>query len=141
MVGDPIGDMITRIKNASMAGIDSVSIPFSNIKFEIANVLKNEGYIKSVEIIGKDKSPVVKKLEIGIAYFEKPAVSSESRKSKVQGVERISKLSRRVYTKSRELSAFGRKKGIVILSSTSGIITAKTAKEKGLGGEPLLRIW
>ena len=62
MVGDPIGDMITRIKNASMAGLDSVTIPFSRIKFEIAEVLKNAGYLKSVEVAGKDKLPSLKKI-------------------------------------------------------------------------------
>ena len=141
MVGDPIGDMIIRIKNAGMAGKDSVTIPFSNIKFEIANILKNEGYLKAVEVLGKDKSPVVKKLELGIAYLEKPALSAGRSKSKVQDVLRVSKLSKRVYVSLNDLGAMRKTRGISLVSTTKGILTGKSAKEKGVGGELLFRIW
>lgn len=141
MVGDPIADMIVRIKNAGTAGNELVSIPFSNLKFEVANVLKNEGYIKSVEVIGKDKAPSSRKLEIGISYLEKPALSSELRRPRVNGAERISKQSRRIYIKKNELNALLKKKGLFVVSTTSGILSSKVALEKGLGGEILFRIW
>lgn len=141
MVGDPIADMVIRIKNAGNAGNDFVSIPYSNIKFEIANLLKNEGFVKSVEVIGKDKSPSSKKLEIGVSYVEKPALSSELRRPRISGVERISKQSRRVYIKKSGLNILSRKRGLFVISTTSGILSSKVALEKGLGGEVLFRIW
>ena len=140
MVGDPIGDMIIRIKNASKADIDSITIPFSKLNFEIANVLKDAGYLKSVDIVGKDKVQS-KKLEIGIAYYEKAALTTGRRKPKVQDVERISKLSRRVYSSLSDILATRKTRGITILSSTKGIITNKGAKEHKVGGELLFRIW
>lgn len=141
MVGDPIGDMINRIKNAGMAGNDAVSVPYSNLKFEIANLLKNEGYIKSVEVMGKDKSASSKSLEIGISYSERPALSSELRRPKINGAERISRSSKRVYIKSNEIFSLLKKRGLFVLSTTSGIMSLKNAKEKKLGGEILFRIW
>ncbi|MEI6296805.1 MAG: 30S ribosomal protein S8 [bacterium] len=140
MVGDPIADMITRIKNASCAGKDSIVISFSKIKNEIANVLKDEGYLKSVDVIGKDKLPYLRKLELGIAYFDKAALSSENRKPRVQDVKRMSKLSRRTYITKNELAA-NNSRGVSVLSTTSGILTGKMAKQKGLGGELLFKIW
>ena len=141
MVGDPIADMITRIKNASMAGKDSIVIPFSKLKLEIAEVLKNEGFLSSVEVLGKDKLQTLKKLELGIAYFEKPALSSGSRKPKVREVKRVSKPSRRIYADLSQLGSSKGARGVSILSTTKGIITGKMAKEKGVGGELLFKIW
>ena len=141
MVGDPIGDMIIRIKNASMAGIDSITIPFSRMKFEIAEVLKNAGYLKSVEVSGKDKLPALKKLELGIAYYEKAALTTGNRKPKVNDVERVSKPSRRIYSSLENILSSRKTRGLSVLSSTKGIITNKMAKESKVGGELLFRIW
>lgn len=117
MVGDPIADMITRIKNASMANLDSIVIPFSKLKLEIAEVLKNEGFLKSVEFTGKDKLPTLKKIELGIAYQERPALSVGARMPRVKGVQRVSKLSKRVYISLPELQS-KRSRGVSILSTT-----------------------
>jgi len=142
MVGDPIGDMITRIKNAGMAGKDSVILPFSKIKFEIANVLKNEGYIKSIEIIGKDKVGEHKKLELGISYLDKNTAANNGKiVPKINDVLRVSKPSRRTYISLDELKSVLHKKGMCIISSNRGIVSDKSAKEKGVGGELLFRIW
>lgn len=143
MVGDPIADMITRIKNAASAGNDSVSVPFSKIKLEIANLLKDEGYLKSVES-SNDKIASAKKIDMTLSYISGNGAYGQ-RKSRVNDVLRVSKLSRRVYVSVQDLkkgvgySKAG--KGIVVLSTTSGIVTSKTAIEKGLGGEVLFKIW
>lgn len=146
MVGDPIADLITRIKNASTAGKDSVSVPFSKIKLEIANLLKAEGYLSEVEEVGSDKVVSARHIKMGLARVSSAnGAIGGVKKAKVTGVERVSKPSRRIYVTSQEIQTGGRYakagKGILVLSTTAGIITGKTAVEKGLGGEALFKIW
>lgn len=145
MVGDPIADMITRIKNAASAGKDSLAVPFSKIKLEIANLLKTEGYLTAVESSGKDKVPSARKIQMDLAYVVSGNDASSQRTSKVHDVERVSKPSRRIYVSSEEIkSGTGHAKGgkgLLVLSTTSGILSGKAASEKGLGGELLFKIW
>lgn len=128
MVTDPISDFIVRLQNASRARKESVSLPFSNAKFAVAQVLEREGYVGSV---AKPKKGAA--LSLAILYKNgTPAV---------QGVKRISKPSRRIYLGMRDIKPVKRGHGAVILSTPQGIMTGKEAREKKVGGEALFEIW
>ena len=142
MVTDPIADMITRLKNAGMAGHASVMIPFSKIKSEIANALVRAGYIKSVSTIEKaeGKRSSFKYLDIAIAY--KTGGDRAGRKeTKIGDAWRVSKVSRRIYSGIKKMKPVRQGYGSSILSTTKGILTDKEAKKEKLGGEVLLTIW
>ena len=130
MVTDPISDFITRIKNASDAGKASVSIPYSALKESIAHSLVKGGYIVSVEVKGKK---IDKTLEVVILY-----TGNEPR---LHGVERISKPSRRLYQKSKDIRMFKSGFGNTILSTPQGILLDADAKKAKVGGEILFKIW
>lgn len=127
---DPISNMITQIKNAGNAGRETVLIPFSSIKENIANVLKAEGFIKSVE-----KKMVLKKPVLEIT------VILENRIPKIKGVQRLSKTSKRVYKKSSELRPVKNGYGALVLSTPKGVMSGRDAKKQKLGGEVLFSIW
>lgn len=127
---DPIANFIIRLKNAGNAGLTTMSIPHSNINEAIAGVLLASGYIKSFEKKGKK---VTKSLEIELAY--------EEGKPKVTGVERISKLSRRVYGKAKDIRPIRYGYGMSVLSTPKGILRDIDAKKAGVGGEVLFKIW
>jgi small subunit ribosomal protein S8 len=129
---DPIADMLTRIRNAIMARHESVDIPYSNIKFAISKILKEEGYIKNYKIFVDEMRK--KFLKVYIQY-------DESNKNVITGLKRISKPGRRVYTKSDEMSGLTKKYGTVILSTSHGLMTNKNARKNNVGGEPLLMVW
>lgn len=130
MVTDPIADLITRIKNASDARKESLVLPYSRLKESIATVLQKEGYVKSVAKKGKK---VTKLLEVELYY-----VNNEP---KVQGVERVSRLSKRIYKKAKDLRIFKNGYGNIILSTPRGILTESEAKKANVGGEILFKIW
>lgn len=127
---DSIANMIISIKNAGNAGKASVVLPYSKLKEAIANVLLKEAYVKSVS---KKKKLNNKMLEIGILYTDD--------KPKVQGVQRISKFSKRVYQKSSLIRPFKSGYGRMILSTNKGILTDKQASKEKVGGEVLFKIW
>ncbi len=129
-MNDSIGDMIIRIKNAGISRKESVLVPFSKLKFEIATVLEKEGYIASVAKKGKK---VAKFIELGLIY--------DSGESRVQGVRRVSKLSRRVYRKASELRPVKNGLGISIVSTPKGLLSGKNARKERVGGEVLFEIW
>lgn len=122
--------MIISIKNAGNAGKEFIVLPYSKMKEAIANVLLKEAYIKSVS---KKKRLNNKMLEIGILY--------DNNKPKVQGVQRVSKFSKRVYQKSSLIRPFKSGYGRMILSTNKGIITDKQALKEKVGGEVLFKIW
>lgn len=122
--------MIIGIKNAGNAGKESFMLPYSKLKEAIANVLLKEGYVKTVS---KKKKLNNKMLEIGISYADG--------KPKVQGTQRVSKFSKRVYEKSSLLRPFKNGYGNLILSTNKGILTGKQAVKEKVGGEVLFRIW
>lgn len=128
MVNDPIADLITRIKNASKARKESILLPYSKLKEAIANVLVAEGYLKSVT--KKKTSPI---LEIELSYH--------NGEPKVKEVERISKLSRRVYKGCDDIHPVRGGFGKVILSTPKGILTDSQAVKGKVGGEVLFKIW
>ena len=130
-MSDPIGDMLTRIRNAGKAKLRSVDIPGSNLKTELANVLKNEGFIKNFKFLKDEKQGVL------TVY---PKYSRED-KHVILGLKRISKPSRRVYAKNKDIKPVLNGMGISIVSTSKGVMTDKIARRENLGGEILCNIW
>lgn len=128
---DPIADMLTRIRNANGAFHDSVTMPYSNLKSRIAEILKAEGYIKDWR---EEEAEVGKNLIIELKY-------TQSRERAISGVRRISKPGLRVYAKSTNLPKVLGGLGVAILSTSSGLLTDKQAAKKGVGGEVLAYVW
>jgi small subunit ribosomal protein S8 len=128
---DPIADMLTRIRNANMVKHQKVDIPSSTMKVNIASVLKQEGYIKNYKVISDNLQGV---LRIYLKYIEdKDGVINE--------IKRISKPGGRVYVKADEIPAVKSGLGVVILSTSKGIITDSAARKAGLGGEIICTVW
>lgn len=128
---DPIADMLTRIRNANMAKLQKVDIPSSNMKVSLANVLKAEGFIKNYKVIADNKQGV---LRVYLKYIdEKESVISE--------IKRVSKPGSRVYVSSDKIPCIKNGMGVAVLSTSKGIITDKTAREAGVGGEVICTIW
>ena len=132
-VTDPIADMLTRIRNANMAYHEIVDIPMSNMKHRIARVLKDEGYIKNFKVISDPGKPY-QILRIYLNY-------GPNRERVIQGLRRVSKPGRRIYVNSRDLPKVMGGLGIVIISTSSGLMTDVEARKKGLGGEVLCYVW
>jgi len=130
---DPISDMLTRIRNAQAVGHKTVDFPYSRIKFEVANILSNEKYLGSVSKKGKSDD---KKIEVTLKYKE-----NKQKTPLIGGLKKISKSGQRIYISAKDLGRFARQKGTTILSTSSGIMTTKEAKKKGVGGEILCTIW
>ncbi len=127
---DPIADMLTRMRNAHMSGHDITEVPYSNMKGEIARILKKEGFIKDYAVEGGNK----KVLRIYLKY-------TESRDPAIRGVKRLSKPGLRRYAVVDKLPQVLNGMGIAIVSTSSGIMTAKEARKQRIGGEILCSIW
>jgi len=128
---DPIADMLTRLRNASSAYHESVSMPYSKMKAAIANILQTEGYIKDYEV---EEARVGKTLTLNLKYGAK-------RERAISGVKRVSKPGLRVYAKSTKLPKVLGGLGVAIISSSSGMLTDREAADKGVGGEVIAYIW
>jgi small subunit ribosomal protein S8 len=128
---DPIADMLTRIRNANMVRHESVELPASRVKREIADILKQEGFIRDAEYIEDNKQGILR-------IFLKYGANNEK---VITGLKRISKPGLRVYAKSTEVPRVLRGLGIAILSTNKGIITDKVARQQRVGGEVLAYIW
>ena len=128
---DPIADMLTRIRNAGQAKFKTVDVPASNIKRDIAEILFNEGYIKSYEEIKTDNKGIIR---ITLKYTEKG-------KKVISGLRRISKPGLRIYASKEELPKVLNGLGIALISTSKGIMTDKKARELGVGGEVLAYVW
>lgn len=131
IVTDPIGDFINRLKNAAAVSHPEVVLPYSQLKEAVAVVLKNEGYLTSVEKTTDGKLPVLK---VALAYDAKGT-------PRLRGAKRISKPGRRLYKPSRELFSVKYGTGSLVLSTPKGIMTEKTARKENVGGETLFEIW
>ena len=131
MVGDTIGDLIIRLKNAGAVGKDTVSVPYSKLRHAILNKLVEAGYVESATEQGKEVQE--KTLEVTLRY--------ENGAHRINGVKRVSKPGRRLYTKVADLHPVKFGKGHMILSTPAGILTNEEAKEKKVGGEQLFIIW
>lgn len=129
---DPIADMLTRIRNAIMARHESVDIPYSNMKFGISKILKDEGYIRNYKTFVDETRK--KFLKVYISY-------DENSKSVITGLQRVSKPGRRVYVGAGEISKLKNRLSTVILSTSKGLMTDSNAFKNKVGGEPLLMVW
>jgi len=130
-MSDPIADMLTRIRNGSMVSFDTVDIPSSKLKINIAKILKSEGFIKNYKIMTDQRQGVIR---IFLRYDEKgiPIIG---------GLQRVSKPSRRVYTKGIEIPRVLNGFGANILSTSKGVMTGGQARKLGVGGEILCDVW
>ncbi len=128
---DPIADMLTRIRNANSVCHEKVEIPGSNIKTAIASILKAEGFIKDFETIPDSKQNVIR---ISLKY-------GSNRDKVITGIKRISKPGLRVYAKKDQLPRVLGGLGIAIISTSQGMMTDKTARKAGLGGEVIAYVW
>jgi len=130
-MSDPIADMLTRIRNAGKAKFNSVDIPGSKLKVELAKILKNEGYIRNYKFLQDEKQGTLK---IYLKY-------DQTQKGCIYSLKRISKPSRRAYVKSKDVKPVYNGLGIAILSTSRGIMTDRQAKKENIGGEVLCTIW
>jgi small subunit ribosomal protein S8 len=131
MVTDPIGDMLTRIRNANTALHETVAMPVSGMKREIARILKEEGYIDDWTVA---KGETYDTLTLTLRY-------SPSRERVISGLKRVSKPGRRVYAKKDRPHRVLGGMGLAILSTSEGVVTGRQAQEQGVGGEVLCYVW
>ena len=127
---DPIANMLVMIKNASRAGLATVTFPYSKIKFEIANTLVRAGFIKSVTKKARKGGEMI---EVELLYKDGTP--------RIDDVARVSKVSRRTYIGVADLKPVKNGRGIMVLSTPKGIFTDKEAKQEHVGGEVILSIW
>ncbi len=129
---DPIADMLTRIRNGIIARHESVDIPYSNMKFAISKILKEEGYIKNYKTFIDEARK--KFLKVYIHY-------DENNKSVITGLRRISRSGRRKYVSTVEIPRLKKRIGLIVISTSKGIMTDRSAIKNKVGGEPLLVVW
>ncbi len=131
VVTDPIADFLTRIRNANMVYMDKVEIPASKTKMSLAEILKEEGFIKDMEYIEDGKQGVIR---VYLKY-------GSNREKVINGLKRISKPGLRVYAGKDELPRVLGGLGIAIISTSKGLMIDKKARKEGLGGEVLCYVW
>ncbi|MFH1173057.1 MAG: 30S ribosomal protein S8 [bacterium] len=129
---DPIADMLSRIRNASAVKKPEVSIPFSKVKFNIAKILKHEGYLENIETVETKKG--INQLVIKLKY-------NANGQSVIGSLKRASKPGRRLYVGKEELPKILNNLGIAIISTSRGLMTNKQARKEGLGGEIICEIY
>ena len=129
---DSVSDMLTRVRNAVKAMHESVEIPASKLKIKIAEILKNEGYISSYEVVTVDS--VKKNIKIFLKYGPRG-------EKLITGIERVSKPGLRVYTKSKDAKRVLDGLGTLIISTSSGLKTDRQARKEKVGGEVLCQVW
>ena len=135
-VNDPIADMLTRIRNAVMSGQVLVAMPSSKMKMEIAKILKDEGYLESFELV-ENENPTQRVLRLKVKYVGE----RRERRAVISGLERISKPGRRIYTKKQNIPWVLSGIGVAILSTPKGVMTGARARQLGVGGEILCKVW
>lgn len=131
VMSDPVADMLTRIRNANLVRHETVEIPASKMKKEIAEILKKEGFIRDAEYIEDNKQGIIR-------LFLKYGMNNER---VISGLKRISKPGLRVYTKSQEIPKVLGGLGIAIISTSKGIMTDKDARQLKSGGEVICYVW
>ena len=130
-MNDPIGDMLTRIRNASMRGKSTVESPASKLRVWVLDVLADEGYIRGYEkTTGKDGHPAI---EISLKYYEGAPV--------IRGLKRVSKPGRRVYSSAKELPQVRQGLGVSIVSTPKGVMSDANARSANVGGEVLCTVF
>jgi small subunit ribosomal protein S8 len=133
---DPIADMLTRIRNAVMAGHALVAMPSSKLKIEIAKIMKDEGFLEGFEVADAENE-VQKVLRLKIKYVGE----RRERRPVISGIERVSKPGRRIYTKKQDIPWVLSGIGVAILSTPKGVMTGTRARQLGVGGEILCKVW
>lgn len=128
---DPIADMLTRIRNANSVGHEKVEIPGSNVKRALAEILKNEGFVRDAEFIPDDKQGVIR---VFLKY-------GKNQERVITGLKRISKPGRRVYTNHETMPRVLGGLGVAVISTSKGIMTDKEARKQRVGGEVVCYIW
>ncbi|WP_459924513.1 30S ribosomal protein S8 [Desulfatiferula olefinivorans] len=130
-MSDPIADMLTRIRNAGKAKFQTVDIPGSKLKVELAKILKTNGYIKNYKFVEDGKQGM---LRLYLKY-------ESSGNHVIYGLERVSKPSRRIYAQTKDIKPVYNGLGIAIISTSNGIMTDIQARKENLGGEILCNVW
>ncbi len=130
-MSDPIADMLTRVRNAGKAKFNSVDIPGSKLKFELAKVLKEEGYIRNYKFIKDSKQGV---LRIYLKY-------NDNQEHTILRLDRVSKPRKRVYKKGKDIQPVYNGLGVAIISTSQGIMTDKRARKENVGGEIICNVW
>ena len=128
-MSDPIADMLTRIRNANSAYHEKVEMPASTVKAAVLNILKEEGFIKNFESVNEGKT-----LKVSLKY-------GSNKEKVISGIKRISKPGLRVYAKKEELPRVLGGLGIAVISTSKGVMSDKTARKLGLGGEVIAYVW
>ncbi|MGN6558540.1 MAG: 30S ribosomal protein S8 [Solirubrobacterales bacterium] len=128
---DPIADYLTRIRNAIRAGHDEVEIPFSNLKFELCRILKEQGYIKD---FSRKPAAVGESINVELKY-------TEERQPVIYGIERVSRPGRRRYVDHENIPRVQGGTGTAIVSTSAGVMTGHEARAKGVGGEVVAYVW
>jgi len=131
MVTDPISDMLTRIRNATMARHDFVLVPLSKVKLAVAKILRDEGFIKEYEVV---KGKQQREIKIYLRYTDK-------KEPLIEGLQRVSKPGLRIYVSKSEIPRVYGGLGMAILSTPKGIISGKKAWQEGVGGELICFVW
>jgi small subunit ribosomal protein S8 len=135
-INEPNADMLTRIRNAVMTGQELEELHSSKIKIEIARILKDEGYLENFEMIDNE-DPTQKVLRLKVKYVGE----RRERRAVISGLERISKPGRRIYTKKQNIPWVLSGIGVAILSTPKGVMTGVRARQMGVGGEILCKVW
>ena len=136
-VNDPIADMLTRVRNSVLVGQNLVAMPSSKIKVEIARILKEEGYIEGFEVVDAENAAPQPVLRMKLKYVGE----RRQRRPVITGLERVSRPGRRVYTRKTEIPWVLSGIGIAILSTPKGVMTGARARQLGVGGELLCKVW
>lgn len=135
-INDPISDMLTRVRNAVMAGQAQVAMPSSKIKAEIAKILKDEGFLESFDVVEGETS-TFQILRLKLKYVGE----RRERRPVLSGIVRVSSPGRRIYTKKTEIPWVLSGLGVAILSTPKGVMTGARARQLGVGGEILCKVW
>ncbi|MBW1941836.1 MAG: 30S ribosomal protein S8 [Deltaproteobacteria bacterium] len=130
-MSDPIADMLTRVRNATMVSYDTVDVPASKLKIALTKILKSEGFIKNYKILSRQRQDVIR---IFLKY-------DDEGESVIGGLKRESKPSCRVYSKADQIPGVLSGYGVSVLSTSKGVVTDKEARKMGVGGEILFSIW
>ena len=131
MVSDPIGDMLTRVRNASRAEHEKVDIPSSKLKVRVAEILKEEGFVKNFRILEDGKQGVLR------VYLKYGAANEKM----ISGLVRVSTPGRRVYVTHDKIPSVLGGMGVAVLSTSRGVLTGRTARKEQIGGEVLAYVW
>jgi small subunit ribosomal protein S8 len=132
---DPISEMLTKIRNAQMAGHKTVIISASKLKMALAKILEKEGFVDAVV---KDKQDDFDVIKITLKYY---TISNTNKIPAIKGIRRISKEGQRIYVKSKDVRSVKNNYGVALISTSKGVMTDHDAKKTGLGGEYICEVW